>query len=118
MTIVPQSQDKIVGRVLLAVEKSGKVTVGQRVVMKLDNYPFQEYGTVTGKVASKSPVPKNREYTIIVDDLEMTSTGKLITSAQKQVPFEQQLLGTAEIVTDDKGFLERVVEQVTSGFQR
>lgn len=118
MTIVPQSQDKIVGRVQLAVEKSGKVNVGQRVVMKLDNYPFQEYGTVSGKVASKSPVPKNREYTIIVDDLEMTSTGKLITSAQKQVPFEQQLLGTAEIVTDDKGFLERVVEQVTSGFQR
>jgi len=32
--------------------------------------------------------------------------------------FEQQLLGTAEIITNDKGFLERVLEQVTSGFKR
>jgi len=118
MTIVPLSQDKIVGRVQLPVEKSGKVSVGQRVIMKLDNYPFQEYGTVSGFVASKSSVPKNREYTIKVDELPLSPAGKLLTSAGKEIPFEQQMLGTAEIVTDDKGFLERVVEQVTAGIKR
>jgi len=116
MTIVPQSQDQIVGRVQLPVEKSGKVTVGLRVVMKLDNYPFQEYGTISGIVASKSAIPKNREYTIIVDHLSLGSKGKLRTSSNKEVPFEQQLLGTAEIITSDKGFLERVLEQVTARF--
>lgn len=116
VTIVPQSQDEIVGRVLLPVEKSGKVVKGQRVVMKLDNYPFQEFGTISGKVASKSSVPKNREYTIMVNELETSDSGKLLTSSKKEIPFEQQLLGTAEIVTDDKGFLERVLEQVTAGF--
>jgi len=116
MTIVPQSQDQIVGRVQLPVEKSGKVTVGLRVVMKLDNYPFQEYGTISGIVASKSAIPKNREYTIIVDHLSHGSKGKLRTSSNKEVPFEQQLLGTAEIITSDKGFLERVLEQVTARF--
>jgi multidrug resistance efflux pump len=117
MTIVPESQDKIVGRVLLPVEKSGKVTVGLRVVMKLDNYPFQEYGTVNGFVASKSLVPKNRQYTIIVDNLNLSSPRKLRSSSNKEIPFEQQLLGIAEIVTEDKGFLERVLEQVTLGFR-
>lgn len=117
MTIVPQSKDKIVGRVLLPVEKSGKVSVGQRVVLKLDNYPHQEFGTVSGKVASKSAVPKNREYSILVDQLELAASGKLLTSSKKEIPFEQQLLGTAEIVTEDKGFLERVIEQVTAGFR-
>lgn len=117
MTIVPQSKDKIVGRVQLPVEKSGKVSVGQRVILKLDNYPHQEFGTLSGKVASKSAVPKNREYTIIVDHLELAASGKLMTSSKKEIPFEQQLLGTAEIVTEDKGFLERVIEQVTSGFR-
>ena len=118
MTIVPQSQDEIVGRVQLAVEKSGKVSIGQRVVMKLDNYPYQEFGAIAGKVASKSAVPKNREYTIIVDEIVVSKSGKLVTSFQKEISFEQQLLGTAEIVTDDKGFLERVLEQITSGFKR
>ena len=117
MIIVPQEQDTIVGRILLPVEKSGKVKENLRVIMKLDNYPFQEYGTVSGRVASKSSVPKNREYTIMVDQFDQAEPGILRTSTQKKIPFEQQLLGTAEIVTDDKGFLERVLEQVTSGFQ-
>lgn len=118
MTVVPQSQDKIVGRILLPVEKSGKVNKGQTVIIKLDNYPYQEYGTIRGKVASKSAVSKNREYTILADDIELSKSGKLLTSAQKEIPFEQQLLGTAEIVTEDRGFLQRVLDQVTSGFQR
>lgn len=111
MTIVPQSKDKIVGRVLLPVEKSGKVSVGQRVVMKLDNYPYQEYGTLEGKVASKSAIPKNREYLIIVDQMSISRNGQMRSSNQKEIPFEQQLLGTAEIITEDKGFLERVLDR-------
>ncbi len=119
MTIVPQTQDTIIGNVLLPVEKSGKVSIGQRVVMKLDNYPYQEFGTISGKVVYKSAVPKNREYTIKVGGIEVSKkTGKLVTSIQQEVKFEQQLLGSAEIVTEDKGFLERVLEQVTSGFKR
>ncbi len=117
MTIVPQNQGEIVGRVLLAVEKSGKVIRGQHVVMKLDNYPYQEFGTISGRVIYKSAMPKGREYTIIVDKIQVSSSGKLITSFQKEIPFEQQLLGIADIITDDKGFLEHVLEQVTSGFK-
>lgn len=116
VTIVPEKQEAIVGRVLLPVEKSGKVIEGLTVIMKLDNYPYQEFGAIIGKVASKSAIPKNREYTILVNDIQVDSN-RLITSIQKKIPFEQQLLGTAEIVTEDKGFLERVLEQVTSGFR-
>ncbi|HLP96678.1 MAG TPA: HlyD family efflux transporter periplasmic adaptor subunit [Saprospiraceae bacterium] len=117
MTIVPQSLDKIVGRALLPVEKSGKVNVNQDVMIKLDNYPYQEYGTLKGKVASKSAVPKNREYTILIDQLQMTKTGRLLTSTKKEIPFEQQLLGTADIITEDKGFLERIMDQVKVNFR-
>ncbi len=118
LTVVPQNQGKIVGRVLLAVEKSGKVSKGLPVVIKLDNYPYQEFGTISGRVKSKSAVPKNREYTIIVDSIEFSPSGQLLTSFQREITFEQQLLGTAEIITNDKGFLERVLEQVTSGFKQ
>ncbi|MBL7807605.1 MAG: HlyD family efflux transporter periplasmic adaptor subunit [Saprospiraceae bacterium] len=117
MTIVPQSLDKIVGRVSLPVEKSGKVSVGQAVMIKLDNYPYQEYGTLAGKVASKSAVPKNREYTILIDHLDMSKTGKLLTSSGREILFEQQLLGTADIITENKGFLERILDQVKVGMR-
>jgi multidrug resistance efflux pump len=116
MTIVPQSHDSIIGQVQLPVEKSGKVAAGQKVVMKLDNYPYQEFGTVTGKVTSKSLVPKNREYTIKVEGISVNQDGKMLTSTGKEIAFGQQLLGTAEIVTEDKSFLQRVFEQLRAGF--
>jgi hypothetical protein len=116
MTIVPQSHDSIIGQVQLPVEKSGKVATGQKVVMKLDNYPYQEFGTVTGKVMSKSLVPKNREYTIRIEGISVNQDGKMLTSTGKEITFGQQLLGTAEIVTEDKGFLQRVFEQLRASF--
>jgi hypothetical protein len=36
----------------------------------------------------------------------------LKTSYQREIPFEQQLQGKAEIVTDEKRFLQRIYEQV------
>ena len=54
--------------------------------MKLDNYPYEEYGALTGRVASKSSVPKNREYTILIDSIAISATGKLVTSIQKEIP--------------------------------
>ncbi len=108
MTIV-QSADstKILGRVSLPVAGSGKLKAGQRVIMRLDSYPYYEFGTVEGRVESKSLVPKDNQYVIFVS----LSNG-LKTSYQKELRFEQQLQGQAQIITEDKRFLQRIWEQV------
>lgn len=112
MIIVPQNRDSIIGQALLPVDKSGKVAVRQKVVMKLDNYPYQEFGTVSGLVTAKMLVPKNREYIIKIGGIKVSPDGKMLTSANKEIYFEQQLLGTVEIITEDKSFLQRVLEQL------
>ncbi|MEZ4917555.1 MAG: HlyD family efflux transporter periplasmic adaptor subunit [Saprospiraceae bacterium] len=107
LTVVPPSDKKYIGRMSLPVTGSGKVKPGQRVVVKLDSYPFHEFGSIQGEVASKAEVPNNDQYQILVrfpDQLE--------TNYGKQIPFEQQLQGGAEIITDDKRFLERILEQI------
>jgi multidrug resistance efflux pump len=115
LTIVPNSNDKIVGRVMLPVAGSGKVKENQRVLIRLDNYPYHEFGTLEGKVESKSLVPKDDLYAI-----RITMPDSLVTSYHKPIQFQQQLQGSAQIITENKRFLQRIWEQIfakTSAYQ-
>ncbi|MCC6458880.1 MAG: HlyD family efflux transporter periplasmic adaptor subunit [Saprospiraceae bacterium] len=107
LAVVPPNTGKIIGRLTLPTAGSGKVRPSQRVILKLDSYPYYEFGTIRGIVVSKSLVPKDNAYSIIV-----SLPDGLTTSYQRDIPFEQQLPGKAEIVTDDKQFLQRIYEQV------
>ncbi|MCC6281482.1 MAG: HlyD family efflux transporter periplasmic adaptor subunit [Saprospiraceae bacterium] len=111
MTVVPLQNDKIIGRLALPIAGSGKVKEKQRVILKLDNYPYYEFGTVSGLIISKSLVPKDNQYSILVA-LPVNKNNTLRTSYGREIQFEQQLQGKAEIITDDKGFLQRISEQI------
>lgn len=113
-TIVPPQTDVIVGRLTLPVEGSGKVKPGQRVILKLDSYPYHEFGTLKGLVVDKSLVPKDNMYSIRVS-VPTTETNNLRTSYGREIPFEQQLQGKAEIVTEDKAFIARIGDQIFAG---
>jgi multidrug resistance efflux pump len=107
LTIVPSSKDKIVGRVMLPVAGSGKVKPLQRVLIRLDNYPYYEFGTLEGKVESKSLVPKDDLYAI-----RISMPDSLVSSYNKPIQFQQQLQGSAQIITENKRFLERIWDQI------
>ncbi len=111
MTVVPLQNDKIIGRLALPIAGSGKVKEKQRVILKLDNYPYYEFGTISGMIVSKSLVPKDNQYSILVA-LPVNKNNTLRTSYGREIQFEQQLQGKAEIITDDKGFLQRISEQI------
>ncbi len=108
MTLVPPAiSSKIVGRVLLPVAGSGKVKPGQRVILRLDSYPYFEFGTIEGRVENKSIVPKDNLYAI-----QLSLPNGLNTSYKKELKFEQQLQGEAQIITDEKRFLQRILDQI------
>ena len=89
------------------MSNSGKVRSRQRVIIKLDSYPYSEFGILRGYVNSKSLVPVDDKYTVSV----LFPDG-LKTNYGKDIPFEQQLEGGAEIITDEKRLLQRIYEQV------
>ncbi|MBC7920341.1 MAG: HlyD family efflux transporter periplasmic adaptor subunit [Ferruginibacter sp.] len=105
MTVVPDS-DELYGQVLMPVAGSGKASVGQPVNIRFDNYPATEYGTVAGKVAAISPVPREGHYLIRVQ-----LPRGLTTSYQKKLAFKQEMQGNAEIITDDLRLIERIFNQ-------
>jgi multidrug resistance efflux pump len=103
-TIVPEGESNVSARVTLPIAGSGKVKEGQKVNMKFDNYPYMEYGTVTGTVKAISLVPADDTYTVEVDLPE-----GLQTSYGKKLAYKPEMKGTAEIITEDLRLIERLV---------
>lgn len=103
-TIVPERPGTIIGHLQLAVAGAGKVKENQKVNIKLDNYPFMEYGTVQGKVQSVSLVPAENFYLVTIQLPQ-----NLQTNYNKNLPFAQQMHGTADIITENISVLERLL---------
>ena len=81
------------------MQGSGKVHVGQRVHIRLNNYPDQEFGYVKGQVASISPAPTEEGMYIV----------EITLPDGKQLPVSRELKGTADIILADKNVLERLL---------
>lgn len=113
-TIVPNDIEGIIGRVTMPVQNSGKVKEDQDVIIKLDNYPYQEWGSLRGKIISISGVPKQGEaiYTIFID------LNSLNTSYNKTLEFKQEMQGTAEIIVEELTVLQRIFYQLRKVFNR
>lgn len=104
LTIVPADQGSYVGRIFLKMQRSGKVTAGQTVNIKLSGFPFLEYGMVQGKVRKKSLVPSGDAYVI-----EIELTNGLTTLYGKRLDFTQNMQGTAEIITENVSLLQKII---------
>jgi len=104
LAIVPDNPGKYIGRINLKMQRSGKVKPGQDVNIKLSNYPYLEYGMLKGKIKTKSLVPAGDTYVI---EIELPSG--LTTLYNRKLDFNQNMQGTAEIITEDIRLLQKIV---------
>lgn len=102
-TVLPSDSTRIIVRVDLGMNRSGKVKLGQRVNIKLNNYPYMEFGMLQGSIRSISEVPDGDNYSL---DVELSNG--LVTNYGIKLKFAQKIEGVAEIITEDRRLLERV----------
>jgi hypothetical protein len=107
-TIVPYDRQNLIGKCNIPIRNSGKIREDQKVFLKLENFPYREWGTVKASVGSISQVPRTGEdpgYVVYlnIDDLN--------TSYGKTLEFNQELMGTAEILLEEVTVLERLFYQ-------
>jgi HlyD family secretion protein len=113
MSVIPKNPGQIIGKVSLPQSGAGKVKPGQWVNIKFANYPYLEFGMVKGIVRSISLVASNNEYSVIVDLPEGLKTGY-----GTELNFTQDMQGIAEIITNDRRLLERIVLPLKAAFAR
>ncbi|WP_321371714.1 HlyD family efflux transporter periplasmic adaptor subunit [uncultured Draconibacterium sp.] len=109
LTIVPEDVGEVIGKVELPVRGSGKVKEGLDVNVKFDNYPYMEYGLVRGKVKSVSLVPEDSFYMV-----EIVFPNGLVTNYDNELQMQSQLMGQAEIITEDLRLIQRIFNPLKS----
>jgi len=111
-TVVPNIATQIIGKLILPVKGSGKVREGQNINIKFNNYPYMEYGIVKGIIKSISLVPSDNNYFV-----EVILPEGLTSTYNKELKFNQEMQGAAEIITDDLRLLERIIQPLKSMFK-
>ncbi len=115
-TVIPDGHQKIIGKAIIPVIGAGKTKIGQQVNIKLDNFPYMEFGIIEGTITNISMVPVTSEngnyYTA-----EIHLVNGLVTNYNKELPFNQEMQGNAEIITKDRRLIERLVEPLVSIFR-
>lgn len=112
-TVVPETASEIIGKAYIPVVGAGKVKPGQRVNIKLSNYPYMEFGMIVGRVRQKAPVPINNVYAV---DIELPQ--KLITNYGKTLEMQQELHGISEIITDDLRLIQRLIYPIKAVIEK
>lgn len=113
-TIVPTENLYYIARLQTPTLNAGKIKVGQVVNIKLNNYPDTEFGMLKGKVHSLSLTPDKEGFYQV--EVRLPST--LVTTYNKTIPFQQEMTGTADIVTEDLRLLQRFFYQFVKVVRR
>lgn len=112
--VIPK-ETNVFGQVLLPSSGAGKVKKGCRVTVKLDNYPYMEYGSVKGYVESISLISQTQQleqnvietYLIVVElpDGLKTNYGEVLD-------FKYEIGGSADIIVKERRLIERLFDNL------
>lgn len=102
-SVVPTQKQQFIGKCILPILNTGKLSIGQKVNIKLDNYPYNENGMLQGFVTNISTVPNKDTYAIDVD-----LKNGLVTSYNKTLSYKEQMKGKADIITKNISVMDRI----------
>jgi hypothetical protein len=102
VVITPQEKSYVV-KGSMAPAGAWKVKAGQKVLIRLTAYPYEEFGLLQGAVVSAAANTADTNFlvNISLDQQLRTTTGR-------EIPAQYRLDGAAEIMTEDKSVLQRM----------
>lgn len=102
-SVVPIQKQQFIGKCILPIFNTGKLSIGQNVNIKLDNYPYNENGMLQGTVTNISEVPNKETYAI-----DVGLRNGLITSYNKTLAYKEQMKGKVDIITKKQSLMDRI----------
>jgi HlyD family secretion protein len=92
----------------------GKIKTGQKVMIKVESYPSEEFGYINGTVNYISDLPNRRDSFLIKVDLPKG----LQTNYNRKIFFRNDLSAQAEIVTDSRKLFDRLMGKLKQVWER
>jgi len=113
-SIIPDEND-IVGEVMIPSIGAGKVETGQTVNVKINKFPYDEYGLLKGRVESVSRITnriETREGQAEVYQVIISFPDGFVTNFGLSLPLDFESKGTAEIIIKPKRLIERLFDNL------
>jgi HlyD family secretion protein len=110
--IIPEG-DTFYGSINIPILGAGKVKSGQKVIVKLNDYPYREFGVLTGTLTELYPVANEKSYIgrVKFEDINLSSYNKKVT-------IKENMNGIADVVTNDRNVLERLFQTILYAFNK
>jgi hypothetical protein len=91
---------------------AGRVKAGQEVNIKLDGFPYMEFGVIKGKIKYLSLVPAGEAYVAEID-----LVNGLRSSYNVDINYINEMTGTGDIITDNSRLIFRLIKPLNSLFK-
>ncbi|MEL6717520.1 MAG: HlyD family efflux transporter periplasmic adaptor subunit [Bacteroidota bacterium] len=111
-TIIPKdNKGAVIVRAEMPAVGIGKIKVGTKANIRLTGFPEQEYGILRGEVKNIAMLPEKGQSQDGSYTIELALDDTLNTSYGKKIPLQQEMTGIAEIITEEKSILQRIINQ-------
>lgn len=110
--IINPGNTNFFGEVQIPQYNMGKVSVGQRALVKLKSYPFEEYGAINGKVSYITDVALKDSVFIAKIDFQKFEQ----KDPEHPIVLKQGMVAEAEIITRESSLLQRFLRNMTKMF--
>jgi HlyD family secretion protein len=107
LKITPREKGGIIAFAKISDKGSSNVKKGQKVNIKLNNYPYKEYGILVGEIVKVVETPSSDNYLVHISFPE-----KIKTSYGKEIEFRPQMRGVADILTKEQSLLSKVFQEI------
>lgn len=108
LSVIPHAKN-LLGKVQISANTSQKVAIGQKVQIRLAQYPPQEYGYLEAWVSQISAVTEaNREAQELQYTITVILKNGLETTDGQVIPNQAEFLGEASIITEKRSLLLRL----------
>ena len=117
-SIMP-NEKSILGEMFLPEQGAGRVNIGQEVIVKLDDYPYTEYGSIHG-VIKRISATTNEQTTNTANSPTKLNTYLIIlefpeglkTNYGSVLNFHYDAKGTAEIIIHKRKLIDRLFDNL------
>lgn len=116
-SVVPYVNADIEGRMKVTSVGFGRISIGQTVNVRLNGFPYIEFGILKGVISQISQVPERMPDGGVAYNVEVSFPNGLLSTYRKEFPFIQDMDGEAEIITRNQRLIEHFIDPVISIFR-
>jgi len=92
------------GEMAIPQYNMGKIKLGQKVLVKLKSYPFEEYGAMEGRISKIADVPMKDS----VFSARVNFASSRYSEMKRPVSLKNGMLADADVITEDASLIQRL----------